>query len=198
MDGNSTPRSVSAIQRAIKEEKTASDPTLSARVKGRRSLVSHRVSRRWLIPIAVASLKMKITPDVFEAYLKCPTKCWLRATNEPSAGNTYPEWEKARNDSYRVSETRRLVAEFQNNEVALSPDMKNLKAAKWRLASSLAMQAQKIAPESAISRSAKELFILELGTYRFRQRGVLSDCFHFQATVRFHTLNLARGSTSEG
>jgi len=141
---------------------------------------------------------MKITPDVFEAYLKCPTKCWLRATNEPSAGNTYPEWEKARNDSYRVSETRRLVAEFQNNEVALSPDMKNLKAAKWRLASSLAMQAQKIAPESAISRSAKELFSLELGTYRFRQRGVLSDCFHFQATVRFHTLNLARGSTSEG
>jgi hypothetical protein len=33
-------------------------------------------------PIEVVfSLKMKITPDVFEAYLKCPTKCWLRATN---------------------------------------------------------------------------------------------------------------------
>jgi predicted RecB family nuclease len=85
---------------------------------------------------------MKITPDVFEAYLKCPTKCWLRATNEPSAGGTYPEWVKAQNDSYRVSETRRLVAEFPNNEVALSPDMKNFKAAKWRLASSLAVQAQ--------------------------------------------------------
>jgi len=34
-------------------------------------------------------LKMKITPDVFEAYLKCPTKCWLRATNEPSAGGPF-------------------------------------------------------------------------------------------------------------
>jgi predicted RecB family nuclease len=85
---------------------------------------------------------MKITPDVFEAYLKCPTKCWLRATNEPSAGGTYPEWVKAQNDSYRVSETRRLVAEFPNNEVALSPDMKNFKAAKWRLASSLTVHAQ--------------------------------------------------------
>ena len=31
---------------------------------------------------------MKITSDVFEAYLKCPTKCWLRATDEPSAGLT--------------------------------------------------------------------------------------------------------------
>jgi predicted RecB family nuclease len=35
-----------------------------------------------------------------------------------------------------------LVAEFPNNEVALSPDMKGLKAAKWRLASSLVVQAQ--------------------------------------------------------
>jgi hypothetical protein len=85
---------------------------------------------------------MKITPDVFGAYLRCPTKCWLRATDEPSAGGIYPGWVKAQNDSYRVNETRRMVAEFPNNDVALSPDMKDLKAAKWRLASSLAVQAQ--------------------------------------------------------
>ena len=85
---------------------------------------------------------MKITADVFEAYLKCPTKCWLRATDEPSAGGTYPEWVMAQNESYRVSETRRLVAESPNDEVVLSPDMKNFKAAKWRLASSLAVEAQ--------------------------------------------------------
>jgi predicted RecB family nuclease len=85
---------------------------------------------------------MKITPDVFESYLKCPTKCWLRATNEPFVGGTYPEWVKVQNDSYRAGETRRLVAEFPNNEVALSPDLKNFKVAKWRLASSLAVHAQ--------------------------------------------------------
>jgi hypothetical protein len=53
-----------------------------------------------------ASLKpprMKITPNVFEAYLKCPTKCWLRSTGEPSAGATYPEWVSAQNCSYRES-----------------------------------------------------------------------------------------------
>jgi len=85
---------------------------------------------------------MKITPDVFEAYLKCPTKCWLRATGEPSAGDTYPEWVKAQNDSYRTIETERLIAESPNNEVARSPAMENVMAAKWRLASSLAVQAQ--------------------------------------------------------
>jgi hypothetical protein len=44
---------------------------------------------------------MKITPGLFEAYLKCPTKCWLRATGERSAGNIYSEWVKEQNDSYR-------------------------------------------------------------------------------------------------
>ncbi len=85
---------------------------------------------------------MKITSDVFEAYLKCPTKCWLRATGEPSAGNTYPEWVKAQNDSYRTAETERLIAESPNNGVARSPAMENVMAAKWRLASSVAVQAQ--------------------------------------------------------
>ena len=85
---------------------------------------------------------MKITSDVFEAYLKCPTKCWLRSTGETSAGDTYPEWVKAQNDSYRKTGTERLLAESPKDEVVLSPDMENVKGAKWRLASGLAVQAQ--------------------------------------------------------
>ena len=82
---------------------------------------------------------MKITPDVFEAYLKCPTKCWLRSAGEPSAGNTYSEWVKAQNHTCRVSVTRRFVVDSPDDEVVISPDMKNFKAAKWRLAFSLAV-----------------------------------------------------------
>jgi len=78
--------------------------------------------------------RMKIIPDLFQAYLKCPTKCWLRATGESSSGNAYAEWVKTQNESYRVTETERLVAESPNGEVAASPAAENLKAAKWRLA----------------------------------------------------------------
>ena len=60
----------------------------------------------------------------------------------PSSGNTYAEWVKAQNASYRETETARLVAASPHDEVALSPDMENVKAAKWRLASSLAVQAE--------------------------------------------------------
>src|SRR3990172_248435 len=85
---------------------------------------------------------MKITPGVFEAYLKCPTKCWLRATGELSAGNAYAEWVKAKNDSYRTTETERLFASSPSDEVVRSPGMETVKVAKWRLASSLAVQAK--------------------------------------------------------
>ena len=85
---------------------------------------------------------MKITSDVFEAYLKCPTKCWLRSTGETFAGNTYSEWVKTQNDSYRTIGTERLLAEFPKDEVVLSPDKENVEGAKWRLASSFAVQAR--------------------------------------------------------
>jgi predicted RecB family nuclease len=85
---------------------------------------------------------MKITPAVFEAYLKCPTKCWLRATGEAASGNTYAEWVQAQNASYRETGTARLIAASPEDEVARSPDMETVKAATWRLASSLAVLAE--------------------------------------------------------
>ncbi|MEQ1850918.1 MAG: TM0106 family RecB-like putative nuclease [Chthoniobacteraceae bacterium] len=85
---------------------------------------------------------MKITPAVFEAYLKCPTKCRVRATGEAPSGNTYAEWVQAQNASYRETGTARLIAASPHDEVALSPDMESVKTATWRLASSLAVHAE--------------------------------------------------------
>jgi hypothetical protein len=44
---------------------------------------------------------MVITSQLFAAYLKCPTKCWLRWTNEKPTGNTYAEWVADQNETYR-------------------------------------------------------------------------------------------------
>ena len=82
---------------------------------------------------------MKITNSLFEAFLKCPTKCWLRATNEQPSGNAYAEWVQTQNESYRVPETERLRAQTPPADYALSPPEENLKAAKWQLAVNVAM-----------------------------------------------------------
>jgi CRISPR/Cas system-associated exonuclease Cas4 (RecB family) len=46
---------------------------------------------------------MKITSSHFEAFLKCPTKCWLRFSCEPPAGNPYAEWVQSRRRRKRPS-----------------------------------------------------------------------------------------------
>ena len=53
---------------------------------------------------------MTITPFLFEAFLKCPTKYWLRFTGEPPVGNAYAQWVKTEQESYRADAVKRLIA----------------------------------------------------------------------------------------
>ena len=84
---------------------------------------------------------MRISSDLFNAFLKCTTKCWLRASGEPAAGGAYAEWLKSKARSYRATEIERLLSE-PKNEVAVSPPQENLKAAQWHLAANLSVRAQ--------------------------------------------------------
>ncbi len=84
---------------------------------------------------------MRISSDLFNAFLKCSTKCWLRASGEPAAGGAYAEWLKSRHRSYQATEIERLLSE-PKNEVAVSPPLENLKAAQWHLAANLSVRAQ--------------------------------------------------------
>ena len=77
---------------------------------------------------------MTITSHVFEAHLKCPTKCWLKFTGEPPSGNTYADWVQAEHESYRADAARRLIANAPADQCAIAPASMNLKTAQWRFA----------------------------------------------------------------
>ena len=88
------------------------------------------------------SQTMKISSDLFDAFLKCPTKCYLRSTGQAGSGNAYAEWVREQNDANRAEATKRLVAGLQEAEVAVAPrTAEDLKAAKWRLVLDLPVQA---------------------------------------------------------
>jgi hypothetical protein len=53
---------------------------------------------------------MTITPNLFEAQLKCPAKRWLQATGEPPTGNTFAEGVKSQTETCRAAETERPPA----------------------------------------------------------------------------------------
>jgi predicted RecB family nuclease len=75
---------------------------------------------------------MIITSHSFDAYLKCPTKCWLRSRAELSAENGYADSVCAENEAYRAE---RLLADFpESDRVVASPSLQNLNDASWRFA----------------------------------------------------------------
>jgi hypothetical protein len=43
---------------------------------------------------------MIVSSQLFEAYLECSPKCWLRSRNESTAGNAYAEWARAQKEAY--------------------------------------------------------------------------------------------------
>jgi len=85
---------------------------------------------------------MTITPYLYEAYLKCRTKCFLRALGEMSTGNAYADWVRTQNASYRSKGSQRLTQGATGDECVIgSPAVGNVRSAKWRLAIDLTTRA---------------------------------------------------------
>ena len=84
---------------------------------------------------------MRITSPIFDAFLKCATKCHLRSLGEIGSGNEYAEWVRGQDESYQREAARRLQEAVPETERVIAPPAtENLKAAKWRLAVDLLAQ----------------------------------------------------------
>ena len=78
---------------------------------------------------------MTVTSRLFEAYLKCPTKCFLWSRGETEKGNEYADWVRVQSASYRKEGISRLKHGVAPSECVTGPlDGKTLKSGKWRLA----------------------------------------------------------------
>ena len=78
---------------------------------------------------------MKITASLFEAGIKCLTKCFLRSLGEVDTGNAYAEWVRTKSASYHREGIKRLMARAAHDECVRGlPGTGNLKTAEWRFA----------------------------------------------------------------
>src|ERR1019366_9591593 len=78
---------------------------------------------------------MLITSDLFEAYLKCPTKCFLRSLGETGTENSYANWVKAQRFSYSSDGIKHLVQGVAQDECTTGQiDSTETRSPKWRLA----------------------------------------------------------------
>src|SRR5215471_15622160 len=77
---------------------------------------------------------MRLTSQLLEAYLHCPTKCWLRSVGERITDTTRVSFIHTQNESFHTAAILRLLSNAHQNECVLSPSADSLIAGKWRLA----------------------------------------------------------------
>ena len=78
---------------------------------------------------------MIVSSQLFEDYIECATKCWLRSRAEPAAGNIYAEWARVQNEAYRQDALKKLLAVLPEGDRAIGPPIfKSSKDATWRIA----------------------------------------------------------------
>src|ERR1035441_2486731 len=92
---------------------------------------------------------MPVTSRLFEAYLKCPAKCFLWSRGDTGTSNAYAGWVQAQSASYRGEGISRIKHGIEGNECVTGPlNGKDLKSARWRLAVDSKASAENL--ESAI------------------------------------------------
>jgi hypothetical protein len=83
-----------------------------------------------------------ITTDLFNAYLHCPSKSWLRSLRGPSGANPYAEWTQSNAQFYRSEGLKRLLPENPSVECSAAPtEPMSWKAEKWLLAVEVTVRA---------------------------------------------------------
>jgi predicted RecB family nuclease len=88
---------------------------------------------------------MTVTSHLFEAFIKCPTKCFLRSLNKTATGNEYADWARTQQVCYRSDGIQRLRQGFTPAECVTGPLSTNDgKPASWRLAIDYLARAQNL------------------------------------------------------
>src|SRR3989337_2575803 len=79
---------------------------------------------------------MVISAPIFEAYLKCPSKCWFLFLGKKGDPNIYSDFFRTQNNAYRAAGIKRLMAKNKPYEciVRQSPVLGDLKTATWLFA----------------------------------------------------------------
>ena len=77
----------------------------------------------------------RISSQLFESYLECSTKCWLRSRDEPATGNVYAEWIRTQKETYLRDRLKCFLQSPSESDCVTAPPIpKNAKDVIWRLA----------------------------------------------------------------
>lgn len=84
-----------------------------------------------------------INAALFEDYINCPTKCFLRFSDVKGSDDSYAIWLKKQNISYINDEKSRLASKFDPKDIVINPPIsRKVKNVPWLLALDWPVSAQ--------------------------------------------------------
>jgi predicted RecB family nuclease len=143
---------------------------------------------------------MTITNQLVEAFLQCPTKCYLRAHGEPPTGNTYADWAREQAATYR----RAVVTRLRERLSPLGPsgvffDPAEAISAQWRCSVDIRARSQQLetllhAVERRPSRTGRAAQLVPLRSVRAHRPSTVDRLLlAFDALVLTETLGYQVG-----
>ena len=83
-----------------------------------------------------------VTSRLFEAYLACPTKCYLQSTGEVAATNDFAMWNETRSETYLCEGVQRLTTGHHSELAPEPPEPGHWKNVRWHFALNLIARAE--------------------------------------------------------
>ncbi len=88
---------------------------------------------------------MKISSQLFEAYLYCPLQCWLHSRAETISGNIYAEWARAHKEAYYKNGLKHAFTTIPEPARAINPPIsKKVTDSTWRLTTNIRLNTNDI------------------------------------------------------
>ena len=86
---------------------------------------------------------MQITEDIFQAFLQCETKSYLKFSGTVGLQHEFSDWERNRIENYKQQCCDRLRSKFREEECLVSPALPpDLDKSKYRLVMDCVVHAQ--------------------------------------------------------
>jgi predicted RecB family nuclease len=83
-----------------------------------------------------------VTSQLFEAYLACPTKCYLRSIGEMAANNDFAIWNEMRSETYCCEGVQKITT-GHDSELALEPPTPgHWRKVSWHFALNVVVRAE--------------------------------------------------------
>ena len=88
---------------------------------------------------------MQITEEIFQTFLKCKTKCYLRISGTVGLQPEFGDWERFLAEDFQQKCSQRLLSNFRQDECFVgTPSPQELENKKYRIVINCIVQAQKV------------------------------------------------------